>query len=112
MRDGVHSTGITIGAIPASPITPRCVEKCVTKCVNALHTSTAARPRQHWVFATSPSPTTRPPRRSSVGLVRVVGLGVFSSLVLAGAGGRSETVQAELVVSLEGDGGRDLEWLG
>jgi len=33
-------------------------------------------------------------------------------LVLAGAGGCRQIEQAELVVSLEGVGGRDLEWLG
>ena len=86
MSSGVHSTAITIDAIPVSAITPRCVGKCVTKCVKALHTSTAACPRQHWVFATPLASTTRPPR-GPVGLVRVVGLGVFSCLG-AGGGGR------------------------
>ena len=33
-------------------------------------------------------------------------------MVMAGAGGCRQIVQAELVVSLEGVGGRDLEWLG
>jgi hypothetical protein len=112
MSSGVHSTAITIGAMPASAITPRCVGKCVTKCVNALHTSTAARPRQHWVFATSPSQTTRPPRRSSVGWVRVVWLGVFSVRVLAGAGSHGLVMQAQAVMSWWVVGGRDLEWQG
>lgn len=110
MSSGVHSTAITIGATPASAITPRCVRKCVTKCVNALHTSTAARPRQHWVFVTSPSQTTRPPRRSSVGWVRVVWLGVFSVRVLAGAGSHGLVMQAQAVMSWRVVGGRDLEW--
>ena len=112
MSSGVHSTAITIGAMPASAITPRCVAKCVTKCVNALHTSTAARPRQHWVFATSPSQTTRPPRRSSVGWVRVVWLGVFSVGVLAGAGSHGLVMQAQAVMIWWVVGGRDLEWEG
>ena len=33
-------------------------------------------------------------------------------MVLAGAGGCRQIVQTELVVSLEGEGTRDLEWLG
>ena len=83
---------------------PWCVSKCVTKCVIQLHTSTAARPRQHWVFAAPPGQTTRPPRMNSVGWVRVVWLGVFLVRVLAGAGylGTGERVQS--VIDGEGDG--------
>ena len=110
MSSGVHPTAITIGAIPVSAITSRCVGKCVTKCVNPLHTSTAARPRQHWVFAGPPSPTTRPPRRRLVGWVRVVGLGVFSFQVLAGAGSQSLVMQAQAVMSWWIVEGRNLEW--
>jgi hypothetical protein len=43
-------------------MTSRCVAKCVRKCVKQLHTSEPIRPRQHWAFASAPSPTTRPPR--------------------------------------------------
>ena len=77
-----------------------------------VHPWTAARPRQHWVFAGPPSPTTRPPRRRLVGWVRVVGLGVFSVRVLAGAGSHSLVMQAQAVMSWWVVGGRDLEWQG
>jgi hypothetical protein len=33
-------------------------------------------------------------------------------LVLAGAGGSRGIVEVELVIRMEGDGGKDLEWLG
>jgi len=112
MSSGEHSTVIRIGASEAREIVPRCVRKCVTKCVIALHTSTAARPRQHWVFATSPSQTTRPPRRRFVGLVRVVWLGVFSVRVLAGAGSHGLVMRAQRVMGWWVVGGRDLEWQG
>ena len=112
MRAAAHSTAIRIGVSRASASAPRCIGKCVTKCVNALHTSTAARPRQHWVFATSPSQTTRPPRRSSAGWVRVVWLGVFSVRMLAGAGSHGLVMQAQAVMSWWVVGGRDLEWQG
>ena len=75
-----------------------------------VHPWTAARPRQHWVFATSPSQTTRPPRRRLVGWVRVVGLGVFSVQVLAGAGSQSLVMQAQAVISLWIVERRNLEW--
>ena len=110
MSSGEHSTVIRIGASEAREIVPRCVRKCVTKCVIALHTSTAARPRQHRVFATSPSQTTRPPRRRLVGWVRVVGLGVFSVQVLAGAGSQSLVMQAQAVISWWIVEGRNLGW--
>ena len=88
MSAGVHSTAISDRRDAGVGDRPEvCREVWNEVCELALHTSTAARPRQHWVFATSPSPTTRPPRRSSVGWVRVVGLGVFSCLG-AGGGGR------------------------
>jgi hypothetical protein len=78
------------GAATGSMVQPaggrRCVIKCVRKCVIQLHTSTAARPRQHWAFARHTSPTTRPPHRTAEGLVRVVGLVLFSFQMLAGAG--------------------------
>jgi hypothetical protein len=61
MTSAAHSRAIRIGLTGASAIALWCVEKCVTKYVIALHTSTAASPRQHWVFATSPTRTTRPP---------------------------------------------------
>jgi hypothetical protein len=51
-----------------------------------LCSQNGSRPRQHWVFAHSSSPTTRPPRRRLVGRVRVVGLEVCVVGVLAGAG--------------------------
>jgi len=79
--------------VPVS--TSGCIEKCVRKCVIQLHTSTAARPRQHWVSACDPSPTTRPPREYRLGWVRVVGLGSASVQVLAGAGTESERVQVQ-----------------
>jgi hypothetical protein len=75
-----------------------------------VHPWTAARPRQHWVFAGPPSPTTRPPRRKLVGWVRVVGLGVFSVQVLAGAGSQSLVMQAQAVMSWWIVEGRNLEW--
>ena len=112
MRSIARSAAITIGGTPASAIAPKCVRKCVKKCVKALHTSTAARPRQHWVFATSPSQTTRPPRRRFVGWVRVVWLGVFSVRVLAGAGSHGLVMRAQRVMSWWAVGGRALEWQG
>jgi hypothetical protein len=75
-----------------------------------VHPWTAARPRHHWVFAGPPSPTTRPPRRKLVGRVRVVGLGVFSVQVLAGAGSQSLVMQAQAVISWWIVEGRNLEW--
>jgi hypothetical protein len=75
-----------------------------------VHPWTAARPRQHWVFAGPPSPTTRPPRRRLVGRVRVVGLGVFSVQVLAGAGSHSLVMQAQAVMSWWVVEGRSVEW--
>jgi hypothetical protein len=78
----------------------RCVIKCVRKCVIQLHTSTAARPRQHWTFARHPSPTTRPPRGNAEGWVRVVGLGVISVQLLAGAG--SQRSADHRLVGVEG----------
>ena len=75
-----------------------------------VHPWMAARPRQHWVFIGPPSPTTRPPRRKLVGRVRVVGLGVFSVQVLAGAGSQSLVMQAQAVMSWWIVEGRDLGW--
>jgi len=75
-----------------------------------VHPWTAARPRQHWVFAGPPSPTTRPPRRRLVGWVRVVWLGVFSVQVLAGAGSQSLVMQAQAVISWWIVEGRNLGW--
>ena len=75
-----------------------------------VHPWTAARPRQHWVLAGPPSPTTRPPRRRLVGWVRVVGLGVFSVQVLAGAGSQSLVMQAQAVISWWIVEGRNLGW--
>ena len=112
MRAAAQPAAIRLGASEASAIVPRCVRKCVTKCVIALHTSTAARPRQHWVFAGPPSQTTRPPRRRFVGWVRVVWLGVFSVRMLAGAGSHGLVMQAQAVMSWWVVGGRDLEWQG
>jgi hypothetical protein len=112
MRAAAQPTAIRIDASEASAIAPRCVRKCVTKCVIALHTSTAARPRQHWVFAGPPSQTTRPPRGRFVGWVRVVWLGVFSVRVLAGAGSHGLVMQAQRVMGWWVVGGRDLEWQG
>ena len=75
-----------------------------------VHPWTSARLRQHWVFAGPPSPTTRPPRRKLVGWVRVVGLGVFSVQVLAGAGSQSLVMQAQAVMSWWIGEGRNLKW--
>jgi hypothetical protein len=75
-----------------------------------VHPWMAARPRQHWVFVGPPSPTTRPPRRRLVGWVRVVGLGVFSVQVLAGAGSQSLVMQAQAVMSWWIVEGRKLGW--
>src|ERR1700692_4358168 len=75
-----------------------------------VHPWTVARPRQHWVFAGPPSQTTRPPRSRLVGWVRVVGLGVFSVQVLAGAGSHSLVMQAQAVMSWWVVEGRSVEW--
>jgi hypothetical protein len=75
-----------------------------------VHPWMATRPRQHWVFVGLPSPTTRPPGRKWVGMVRVVGLGVFSVQVLAGAGSQSLVMQAQAVMSWWIVEGRNLEW--
>jgi hypothetical protein len=75
-----------------------------------VHPWMAARPRQHWVFVGPPSPTTRPPRRRLVGWVRVVGLGVLSVQVLAGAGSQSLVMQAQAVMSWWIFEGRKLGW--
>jgi len=112
MSSAAEPTAGRLDASEALAIAPRCVRKCVTKCVIALHTSTAARPRQHWVFATSPSQTTRPPRRRFVGWVRVVWLGVFSVRVLAGAVSHGLVMRAQGVMGWWVVGGRDLEWQG
>ena len=71
----------------------------------AVHPSGGSRPRQHWVFASPPSPTTRPPRMNLVGWVRVVGLGVLSVGVLAGAGFYLECAKALTVICWWGQGG-------
>ena len=75
-----------------------------------VHPWTAARPRQHWVFAGPPSQTTRPPRRRFVGWVRVVWLGVFSVRVLAGAGSHGLVMQAQRVMGWWVVEGRNLGW--
>ncbi len=62
-----------------------CGRKCGQTCGLGVHTERRPRPRQHWAFAGTLSPTTRPPRRTSGGF-RVVGLRVFWVWVLAGAG--------------------------
>ena len=85
-------------------------QKCGRMGGLGVHPWTAARPRQHWVFAGPPSPTTRPPRRKLVGRVRVVGLGVFSVQVLAGAGSGGLVMQAQVVMSWWIVEGRNLEW--
>ena len=76
-----------VGAGAAQIAHPGCGHKCGRKCGLQIHTSTAARPRQLWVFTNLPSPTTRPPRGNAEGWVRVVGLGVIWVRVQAGAGG-------------------------
>ena len=85
-------------------------QKCGRMGGLGVHPWTAARPRQHWVFAGPPSPTTRPPRRRLVGRVRVVGLGVFSVQVLAGAGSGGLVMQVQAVISWWIVEGRNLEW--
>lgn len=74
---------------------PSCSTKCSTKSSKTLNTLSAARPRQHWGLTISPSPTTRPPRMRLGDVVRVVGLGDFCSLRLAGAGNDQLVVQTE-----------------
>ena len=85
-------------------------QKCGRMGGLGVHPWTAASPRQHWVFAGPPSPTTRPPRRKLVGRVRVVGLGVFSVQVLAGAGSGGLVMQAQAVISWWIVEGRNLGW--
>jgi hypothetical protein len=99
-------------AIPEMAMLIRCGRKCGQEYGQRVRTWTAARPRQHWVFADPPSPTTRPPRMSSVGRVRVVGLGVFSVRVLAGAGVIGAVVQTRSMTGWDGDERRDRVWLG
>jgi hypothetical protein len=77
MRATQRFAGTERRSMTQSLAAPRCVIKCVKRCVIQLHTSTAARPRQHWVFTRDTSPTTRPPHISAEGLVRVVGLVCF-----------------------------------
>jgi hypothetical protein len=108
---------MTDGRVPAATVgrvreASRCGLKCGRMCGLGVHTWTSARPRQHWVFAGTPSQTTRPPRSSSVGWVRVVWLGVFSVRMLAGAGSHGLVMQAQAVMSWWVVGGRDLEWQG
>jgi hypothetical protein len=64
----------------------KCGQKCGILCGTGFRTQGRPRPRQHWVFARQPSPTTRPPRRKRMGEVRVVGLGQTCNSVQAGAG--------------------------
>jgi hypothetical protein len=91
---------------------PRCVKKCVKSCVTPLCTSVPVRPRQHWVFGGSPSPTTRPPRlRSSCG-VRVVGLGAEWFGWLAGMGLFDQVSELQLVAAEKEVWKGDLGWLG
>ena len=97
-------------AIPEMAMLIRCGRKCGQEYGQRVRTWTAARPRQHWVFASPPSPTTRPPHRRLVGWVRVVGLGVFSVQVLAGAGSQSLVMQAQAVMSWWIDEGRKFGW--
>ena len=106
MTDGLVTTA-TVDRVPEASWGG---QKCGRMGGLGVHRWTAARPRQHWVFAGPPSPTTRPPRRKLVGRVRVVGLGVFSVQVLAGAGSQSLVMQAQAVISLWIVEGRNLEW--
>ena len=98
-------TGTNRGATARRIVAPRCVIKCVRKCVNQLHTSRAARPRQHWAFARHTSPTTRPPHRTAEGLVRVVGLVLFSFQMLAGAGASGSGIRRLVGVGTRSDQG-------
>ena len=70
-----------------------CGQKCGRMCGLGVHTWGGPRPRQHWVFTCAPSPTTRPPRSTEVGWVRVVGLGAVFGWLEAGAGLISGAVQ-------------------
>ena len=92
-----------------------CVAKCVSKCVERLHTWRAARPRQHWGLRASPIPTTRPPRVRSLVVVRVVGIGDVWVGGLAGAGLTGEINQMQVAVGVEdwkGDSGEKKDWKG
>jgi hypothetical protein len=82
------TTEAGIGSDPerAGSTGSKCGEKCGMKCGIRFRTSGRPRPRQHRVFASSPSPTTRPPRRNERKEVRVVGLGTKSNPEQTGAG--------------------------
>jgi hypothetical protein len=71
--------------VPGCQAQVLCGTKCGQKCGTGFRTQGRPRPRQHWVFARQPSPTTRPPRRKRMGEVRVVGLGQTCNSVQAGA---------------------------
>jgi hypothetical protein len=64
-----------------------CALNCAPNYAHGVHSRGAARPRKHWGFGCTPSPTTRPPRIPRNGGFRVVGLGVCWGWELAGAGG-------------------------
>jgi hypothetical protein len=107
MSPAQRTTETQRGSTTRQIAAPRCVIKCVRKCVIQLHTSTAARPRQHWVFTRSPSPTTRPPRGNLEGWVRVVGLGLISVQMQTGAGGLRLLDQAMVGVEPRGNRGEE-----
>jgi len=85
--------------------------RCGQKCGLEVHTWGAARPRQHWVFACAPSPTTRPPRNTAGG-VRVVGLGADFLWKLAGACGDQIVVRKLVEIRHDGSGGGGKEHQG
>jgi hypothetical protein len=64
----------------------RCGRRCGPVCGLTVCTWEGPRPRWHWESARFTSPTTRPPRSSEEGGVRVVGLDPSWDELPAGAG--------------------------
>lgn len=97
--------GQTRGQSGPRTASPGCGHECGHWCGSHVHTPTAARPRQHWVFESRKRPTTRPPHRTADWLVRVVGLFLFSFQMLAGAGTSGWVVQRLVWMKTSGEGG-------
>jgi hypothetical protein len=85
-------------------------QKCGRMGGLGVHPWMAARPASAGFSLVPRARLTRPPRRRLVGWVRVVGLGIFSVQVLAGAGSQSLVMQAQAVMSWWIGEGRNLEW--